>query len=500
MSKPASRGLSIFARTFVLLAVALLTAQAVGIALLVMHTPVYEPPVHPPEVVALLSTRMPAGTRTLKVHDSAQAPMPPIGQVRDPFAEMLLAHWLDVPAAQVRFYRHANDREAPQPVMLPPQRWSTQERAVDAEGVADERAGAQGLPPFPHNWPRDGQPGALSGTGPGPDEMHGAWESERLTPGVPLLDGFTAALQQPDGRWRTVESPRRRFSGEFKTHVVLLFLAGLLANVPLAWWFSRALSAPIKRFAEAADRLGRNPDAAALQRTGPPEIVRAADSFNAMQARLNRLINERTHMVAAIAHDLRTPLARLSFRLDGLQPPLRDKALADIDEMKAMISAALDFIQNDRHRGERAPLDLRLLVESVVDNATDIGADAKLLPGPEITLDGDPLALRRAVMNLLENALKYGKHARLQLQRDGEDGVLWIDDDGPGIDPTQREQLLLPFVRGESSRNRDTGGIGLGLSVAHSIVLVHGGDLRLDNRARGGLRVTVRLPCMPERR
>ncbi|MEC5113071.1 HAMP domain-containing protein, partial [Xanthomonas oryzae] len=339
MSKPASRGLSIFARTFVLLAVALLTAQAVGIALLVMHTPVYEPPVHPPEVVALLSTRMPAGTRTLKVHDSAQAPMPPIGQVRDPFAEMLLAHWLDVPAAQVRFYRHANDREAPQPVMLPPQRWSTQERAVDAEGVADERAGAQGLPPFPHNWPRDGQPGALSGTGPGPDEMHGAWESERLTPGVPLLDGFTAALQQPDGRWRTVESPRRRLSGEFKTHVVLLFLAGLLANVPLAWWFSRALSAPIKRFAEAADRLGRNPDAAALQRTGPPEIVRAADSFNAMQARLNRLINERTHMVAAIAHDLRTPLARLSFRLDGLQPPLRDKALADIDEMKAMISA-----------------------------------------------------------------------------------------------------------------------------------------------------------------
>ncbi|RBC93273.1 histidine kinase, partial [Xanthomonas oryzae pv. oryzae] len=151
-----------------------------------------------------------------------------------------------------------------------------------------------------------------------------------------------------------------------------------------------------------------------------------------MQAGLNRLINERTHMVAAIAHDLRTPLARLSFRLDGLQPPLRNKALADIDEMKAMIPAALDFIQNDRHRGERAPLDLRLLVESVVDNATDVGADAELLPGPEITLDGDPLALRRAVMNLLENALKYGKRARLQLQRDGEDGVLWIDDDGPG--------------------------------------------------------------------
>ncbi|PPT93149.1 two-component sensor histidine kinase [Xanthomonas arboricola pv. arracaciae] len=507
MSKPARRGLSIFARTFVLLAVALLTAQAVGIALLVMRTPVYEPPVHPPEVVALLSTRMPAGTQTLTVHESAQAPLPPAGQVRDGFAEMLLAHWLDVPEQRVRFYRSADDRQDPRIGMSPPPRMPGQPQAFgaddgDASHAGDRHEALQRSPPAPGDWPRDRHPGAPPfGNGLRPDDSPGAWESERLTPGVPLLDGFTAALQQPDGRWRTVESPPRRLSAEFKTHVVLLFLAGLLANVPLAWWFSRALSAPIKRFAEAADRLGRNPDAAALQRSGPPEIVRAADSFNGMQARLNRLINERTHMVAAIAHDLRTPLARLSFRLDGLQPPLRDKALADIDEMKAMISAALDFIQNDRHRGKRAPLDLRLLVESVVDNATDIGADAELLPGPAITLDGDPLALRRAVMNLLENALKYGKRARLQLQRDGEDGVLWIDDDGPGIDPTQREQLLLPFVRGESSRNRDTGGIGLGLSVAHSIVLAHGGDLRLDNRAAGGgLRVTVRLPCMPERR
>ncbi|MBF9174017.1 ATP-binding protein [Xanthomonas campestris pv. campestris] len=498
MSEPARRGLSIFARTFVLLAVALVTAQAVGIALLVMRTPVYEPPVHPPEVVALLSTRMPAGTQTLKVHEARQAPTPPPGQVRDGFAEMLLAHWLDVDSARVRFYRSADDGEAPR--LLPSEGTSNRTSAQTSAASAGSEQLPAGAPPFGKDWPRPSPEGAPFGNGLRPDDPRGDWESERLTPGVPLLDGFTAALQQPDGRWRTVESPRRRLSAEFKTHVVLLFLAGLLANVPLAWWFSRALSAPIKRFAEAADRLGRNPDAAALQRSGPPEIVRAADSFNAMQARLNRLINERTHMVAAIAHDLRTPLARLSFRLDDLQAPLRDKALADIDEMKAMISAALDFIQNDRHRGERAPLDLRLLVESVVDNAVDTGADAELLPGPAITLEGDPLALRRAVMNLLENALKYGRRARLRLHREGEDGVLWIDDDGPGIDPSQREQLLLPFVRGESSRNRDTGGIGLGLSVAHSIVLAHGGALRLDNRDGGGLRVTVRLPCMPERR
>lgn len=501
MSNPARRGLSIFARTFVLLAVALLTAQAVGIALLVMRTPVYEPPVHPPEVVALLSTRMPAGTQTLTVRESAQSPLPPANgcAMRLPKCCWRIG-WMcpssacastaapTIARARASTCRCRANRRRPRPTTA-----MAALTAIAALPCSDRRQ-SRGLAPRSPPWRLAVRQRAAPGRCP-------RCLGKRATdPGVPLLDGFTAALQQPDGRWRTVESPPRRLSAEFKTHVVLLFLAGLLANVPLAWWFSRALSAPIKRFAEAADRLGRNPDAAALQRSGPPEIVRAADSFNAMQARLNRLINERTHMVAAIAHDLRTPLARLSFRLDGLQPPLRDKALADIDEMKAMISAALDFIQNDRHRGKRAPLDLRLLVESVVDNATDIGAEAELLPGPEITLDGDPLALRRAVMNLLENALKYGKRARLQLQRDGEDGVLWIDDDGPGIDPTQREQLLLPFVRGESSRNRDTGGIGLGLSVAHSIVLAHGGDLRLDNRAGGGLRVTVRLPCMPERR
>ncbi len=490
------RGLSIFARTFLLLSVGLLTAQAVGIGLLVLRTPVYEAPVHPPEVVAVLSTRMPAGTQTLKVSESAQEPSPAADQTRDRVAERLLAQWLDVDAARVRFYRSDRDddqhatRSRPQQTPLP--MVATQGSAAPAVGDRPSQP-----PRFPNEEPpldpRGNDPGMHPPPFPSADERWG--EPSGFAPKAPLLDGFTAALKQTDGHWRSVKSPGRRLSATFKTHVALLILAGLLANVPLALWFSRALSAPIKRFAEAADRLGRNPDAAPLERSGPSEIVRAADSFNAMQGRLNRMVNERTHVVAAIAHDLRTPLARLSFRLEGLQPPLREKTLADIEEMKAMISAALDFIQHDRHRGERSMLDFRLLVESVVDNATDIGADAELVPGSPITLDGDPLALRRMVMNLVENALKYGKCARLQLRREQDECVLWIDDDGPGIDPSQREQLLLPFVRGESSRNRNTGGIGLGLSVAHSIVLAHGGDLQLDNRDDGGLRVSVRLPC-----
>ncbi|MBN6151698.1 HAMP domain-containing protein [Xanthomonas sp. AmX2] len=499
--------MSIFVRTFLLLLAALLTAQLIGIALLVLRTPVYEMPVHPPEVIALLTTKMPAGTQTLKVRDSAHAPLPAPGQIRDSIAEFMMANWLDVAPEQVRFYRNG-DENLPRADFAPgerPRRMRLQFAPPDGEDFQRD-----GMPPLPEHGgppqpPIDGAaaPPPQPPGGPASNAAFGAkmramdsrWRERGFAPASPLLGGFTAALRQPDGRWRSVVSPPRRLSTAFKTQVALLFVAGLLAMLPLAWWFSRALAAPIRRFAEAADRLGRNPDAAPLQRSGPSEIVQAADSFNAMQARLNRLVNERTHMVAAIAHDLRTPLARLAFRLEGLQAPLRDKTLADIEEMKAMISAALDFIHNDSRRGARAPLDFRLLVESVVDDASDTGAEVDFAAGQAITLDGDPLSLRRMVMNLVENALKYGKRAHLQLHREGGDCVLWIDDDGPGIDPAQREQLFLPFFRGENSRNRDTGGIGLGLSVAHSIALAHGGEIALDNRAEGGLRVSVRLPC-----
>ncbi|MBD7922377.1 HAMP domain-containing protein [Xanthomonas sp. Sa3BUA13] len=503
--------MSIFARTFLLLLAALLTAQLIGIALLVLRTPVYEMPVHPPEVIALLTTKMPAGTQTLKVHDTVQAPLPAAGQIRDRFAERMMTSWLDVAPDRVRFYRSGSEN-------FPAPDFPQDEQRPPPPPAGDDRPPGSGPPPpFADRGPPSQAPsqppspfGDEATRQPPPEEsasvsngaagatmraMRSRWRERGFAPESPLLGGFTAALQQPDGRWRSVVSPPRRFSTAFKTQVALLFVAGLLAMLPLAWWFSRALAAPIKRFAEAADRLGRNPDAQPLQRSGPSEIVQAADSFNAMQARLNRLVNERTHMVAAIAHDLRTPLARLAFRLEGLQPPLRDKTIADIDEMKAMISAALDFIHNDSRRGTRAPLDFRLLVESVVDDASDIGADVAFDAGQAITIEGDPLSLRRMVMNLLENALKYGKRAHLQLQRDGADCLLWIDDDGPGIDPAQHEQLFLPFFRGENSRNRDTGGIGLGLSVAHSIVLAHGGEITLTNRPEGGLRVCVELPC-----
>lgn len=520
MSTPRPRKrLSIFFRTFLLLLGALVVAQGLGVALLLLRTPIFDVPVHPPEVVALLGTDMPATDAKLQV--SVQKTMPQLAarQHREPRIEAVMAHWLGVPAQRVRFYSSRENAEGGEGFMPPGFAGHDDPRvrhrqpptdAPQAEPGADDRGTVAGAvaddasppPPRPDDFGPmpmpppdfDGRFAPPSGGVPGGWRRGGGFDSFA---GTSPFDGFTAALQQPDGQWRVVSAPGRQLSGAFKLQLALLFGAGLLLMLPLAWWFSRALSAPIRRFSEAADRLGRHPDTAPLPLQGPSELAQAVDSFNTMQARLNRMVHERTQMVAAIAHDLRTPLARLAFRMESAPTPLRDRVMADIDEMKTMISAALDFIRNAQRPGPRALLDFRLLAEGVVDDLTDTGADARLAPGESILLEGDPMALRRMVANLCENALKYGGNARLSLHRDDGHCVLWIDDDGPGIDPAQREQLLLPFVRGESSRNRDTGGIGLGLAVANGIVTAHGGELGLDNRAGGGLRVSVRLPCLP---
>jgi two-component system OmpR family sensor kinase len=310
-----------------------------------------------------------------------------------------------------------------------------------------------------------------------------------------LREGFLAGFKQDSGVWRLVESVVPGFPNEFQRQAMWLFALGIVLLVPLAWLFSRALVAPIQRFSIASQRLGSDARADPLPLDGPREMRAAIESFNTMQARLNRLLEERTHMIGAIAHDLRTPLTRLAFRLESLPPPLGDKVNADIQEMKAMITAALDFIRERSTGGRRERLDFRLLVESVVDDQTDVGNDVTLQEGDPIVLSGDATALRRMVVNLVENALKYGERARLRLKRQAQDCTLEIDDDGPGIAHSLQERVFQPFFRIEASRNRNTGGIGLGLATVRAIVLDHGGSIGLRNRAEGGLRVAVTIPA-----
>jgi two-component system, OmpR family, sensor kinase len=307
--------------------------------------------------------------------------------------------------------------------------------------------------------------------------------------------GSVVGLKLNDGSWRVVSVPQPAFADTVPARLLWMLGLGVLVMLPLAGLFARALSAPIRRFAEAAHRLGSDTNAAPVPREGPTEMRMAVDAFNAMQARINRMVHERTQMIGAIAHDLRTPLTRLSFRLDGLPAPLGEKVDADIQEMKTMISAALDFIRDRASGPNRQPLDFRLLVESVADDLVDVGHDVSVQAGQAVTVNGDPVALRRVVDNLVDNGLKYGERVRMRLRFQGEACVLEVDDDGPGIPESMQRQVFEPFFRLEASRNRDTGGIGLGLASVRAIISEHGGSVDVRNRREGGLRASVILPA-----
>jgi two-component system OmpR family sensor kinase len=199
-------------------------------------------------------------------------------------------------------------------------------------------------------------------------------------------------------------------------------------------------------------------------------------------------------MVGAIALDLRTPLTRLKFRIEAAPEALKAKLAADIDQMEAMIAATMGFVSDSTRQRERTKLELASLVESIVDEMAETGAAASVDRTEKLVVEGDPIALRRLVANLVENAIKYGGAARARVYADNRDAVIEVDDDGPGIPEHERERVFEPFFRGEPSRNRETGGIGLGLAVVRSVARAHGGDAELVNRDGGGLTARVRLP------
>ncbi len=309
-----------------------------------------------------------------------------------------------------------------------------------------------------------------------------------------LIAPFEVGVREPSGSWAVIR-PQPAFGLDpWQQRILLWFVLSALAMVPIAYVFARRLSRPIKQFADAADRLGRDPQAQPLELKGSAEISVAVRAFNDMQERLRRYVDDRTAMVGAIAHDLRTPLTRLRFRIEGLPDDQKAKISADIDQMEEMISAALTFVRDASQPGERTPLELSSLLESLCDEMAETGAATEVASGEKVVLEGDPMALRRLFSNLLENAVKYGSRARTRVFRDEANAFVEIEDDGPGIPPSDREKVFEPFYRREPSRSRQTGGIGLGLAVVRSIARGHGGDVDLINRAGGGLTARVQLP------
>ena len=319
----------------------------------------------------------------------------------------------------------------------------------------------------------------------------GLWEPPDRV-GV-LVGRVEAAYSDAPGHWLEVRTPDDAFPNAWQRRLLLWFLACLAILTPVGYLFARRLSAPIARFASAAERLGRDPNASPLALGGPAEIGLAAAAFNEMQARLARYVHDRTAMIGAIAHDLRTPLARVQFKLNRAPPDLAAEIRADLSQMEAMIASVLDFVRNATSPHERTPLDLLSVLEVVADDASDMGADVAVEPGPSLVIDGAATGLQRLFMNLVDNAVKYGGKARIRLYADGGDAVVEVKDDGPGLSLEDIEKVFEPFYRLESSRNRETGGIGLGLSVARTIARAHGGEVTLMPSG-DGLTALVRLP------
>lgn len=267
------------------------------------------------------------------------------------------------------------------------------------------------------------------------------------------------------------------------------------AVLSITFLLVRRTAAPVGQFALAADRFGTDVNAPPLPEAGSPEVRRAIRAFNRMQERLRRYVDDRTMMMAAISHDLRTALTRLKLRAEFIDDnEQRAKAVNDLDEMQLMIESTLAFARDEAVQEKRSRVDLAALLQSLCADYSDSGRNVRYQGPDRAVFEGRPVALRRAFANLIDNAVRYGDEALVTLAAENGACVVRVEDRGPGIPLALREQVFAPFYRIESSRSRETGGMGLGLAVVRSVVRGHGGDITLGDREGGGLVVRVVLP------
>ncbi|MGB5133330.1 MAG: ATP-binding protein [Steroidobacteraceae bacterium] len=304
-----------------------------------------------------------------------------------------------------------------------------------------------------------------------------------------------ASIALKDGSWLNFEVPMADPSGVPGIATIVTIVASGLLILALSLWAVRRLTRPLIVLVQAADKLGRNVNAAPLPESGSREMRQAARAFNTMQERLRRFVADRLQLVAAISHDLRTPLTRLRLRAELTDnEETRRKMQQDVAEMEAMIASTLAFASEEVNPEACLQVDLVSLLESVCEGLP--GVEVRIAPGvsSRLALECQPLAVRRCIGNLVGNALRYGSHAMVTLSADSERIKITVEDDGPGMAREDLERVFEPFARLDASRNRGTGGSGLGLAIARTVARNHGGDVILSNRPEGGLCATLQLP------
>jgi two-component system OmpR family sensor kinase len=378
--------------------------------------------------------------------------------------------------------------------------------AQDRETVAHELSGG----PIEAHWSRTEH--AVAG-GPGT----AAWEAlgRRLRDVAPEIgdDGLVIganrrvaddphlaliSIRLPDQSWVNVSlvawTPRMPDGHGTLLSTSLMALGAIVVSVLLVRWLTR----PLTGFAAAAKETYGSKTVVVVPEDGPREVRALAIAFNDMQRRIGRLIDDRTQALAAVSHDLKTPITRLRFRIEDVaDPDARSAIAADLDDMERMLDQTLAYLRGDRTDEDVKPIDLVAILETIVGDMSDRGHGVALAGARDVSVPGRRLALKRAFGNLVDNAIKYGGHAEIDVEDRADAVLVRIRDHGPGIAPEDIDHALAPFVRLEPSRNRKTGGFGLGLTIAQAIVQGHGGRLSFANPAEGGFEVSVVLPKAP---
>jgi signal transduction histidine kinase len=307
-------------------------------------------------------------------------------------------------------------------------------------------------------------------------------------------EDLSLSIQMADGRWLNVATSYRPPPGALIPLLVQLALTAL-ASVVIIGLALRRVTRPLKELAVSAEKFGRGEELEPLRPSGPSEVRALTSSFNEMQDRLTRFVRDHTRMLAAISHDLRTPITSLRIRAEFIDDDEnREKIIETLEEMAAMTEATLRFAKDEAHAEDAEITDLGAMLESLAGDQQDMGQDCTVQVAGDITLSCRPVALKRALRNLIENGIRYGDTVSVRAERAADTVIIRVADNGPGIPEDRQQDVFEPFVRLEESRSEETGGIGLGLAICRSIIHAHGGTIALRNLDTGGLEAEVRLP------